>query len=206
MVAALWFLSSYAFPYLTMDPDRMGIYWPRRDWLLVHIAGGMVALLIGPIQLWLGATGSARRLHRILGIGYVMGVASSSVAAFYLAFHSDFGWIFGTGLTMLAVAWIVTTSLAVAAICRCVVQQHREWMIRSYVVTFAFVVFRVFVGILEMAGVGTAVEQLTAASWFCWSVPLLITETVLQGRKIFATRAHSKPRPHQSEHGMDVAV
>jgi hypothetical protein len=59
-------------------------------------------------------------------------------------------------------------------------------MIRSYVVTFAFVNFRILAGVLQAAGVGALQEQLAVASWFCWAVPLLVTEAVLQGRKIFA--------------------
>jgi len=58
-------------------------------------------------------------------------------------------------------------------------------MIRSYVVTLAFVNFRILAGILQGAGVGTLTEQLTAASWFCWAVPLLLAESILQGRKIW---------------------
>jgi hypothetical protein len=54
------------------------------------------------------------------------------------------------------------------------------------VVTFAFVIFRLFWSILRAAGVGTLAEQLAAASWFCWAVPLLLTEAGLQGRKILA--------------------
>ena len=65
------------------------------------------------------------------------------------------------------------------------IQQHREWMIRSYVVTFGFVIFRAVVEVFEIAGTGTTVERLTAASWMCWAVPLLIAEMMLQGRKIF---------------------
>ena len=59
-------------------------------------------------------------------------------------------------------------------------------MIRSYVLTFAFVTFRIPFGVLGVAGVGTTAEQLAAASWFCWAAPLLLTEALLQGRKIFA--------------------
>ncbi len=62
--------------------------------------------------------------------------------------------------------------------------QHQEWMIRSYIVTFGFVTFRLLVGALQAADVGTLREQLAAASWFCWSVPLLCAEAILQGRKI----------------------
>jgi hypothetical protein len=56
------------------------------------------------------------------------------------------------------------------------------------VVTFAFVTFRALQGALSAANVGTLLEQLAVASWFCWAVPLLITEAILQGRKIVAVR------------------
>jgi hypothetical protein len=85
----------------------------------------------------------------------------------------------------LATAWVITTSLAFAAIRKRMISQHQEWMIRSYVTTFGFVMFRLFVGVTEVAEVGTLIDRLNAASWFCWAVPLLITEAVIQGRKIF---------------------
>ena len=98
------------------------------------------------------------------------------------------GWVFGTGLMGLATAWLTTTFMAFLAIKRSLMEQHKEWMIRSYVVTFAFVNFRICAAFLEAAGIGTLAEQLAAASWFCWSIPLLITEVFLQGRKIFSRR------------------
>ena len=62
-------------------------------------------------------------------------------------------------------------------------------MIRSYVVTTAFISFRVLFLMLESAGAGTVNERLALSSWLCWAVPLLITEAWLQGRKILAVRA-----------------
>jgi hypothetical protein len=50
------------------------------------------------------------------------------------------------------------------------------------------VTFRALQGTLSAANVGTLPEQLAVASWFCWAVPLLITEAILQGRKIVAVR------------------
>ena len=60
-------------------------------------------------------------------------------------------------------------------------------MIRSYVVTFALAAQNAD----EDAGWtwGTLREQLTAASWFSWAVPLLGAEAMLQGRKI-VSREH----------------
>jgi hypothetical protein len=187
-VVALWFINSYAAPYLTVERERFGIYWARHDWLYVHIIAGMVALLLGPLQLWLGLNRKARVLHRVLGVGYVLGVAVSGTAAFYLARHTDFGWIFRMGMTAMALAWVVSTAMALVAIgCR-MVEQHREWMVRSYVVTFGFVTFRVFLQVIQVAGVGTTLEQMTAASWFSWTIPLLVTEWIMQARKIVALR------------------
>jgi Predicted membrane protein (DUF2306) len=43
---------------------------------------------------------------------------------------------------LLAFAWITTASMAYISVMRGRILQHKEWMIRSYVVTFAFVTFR----------------------------------------------------------------
>lgn len=40
-------------------------------------------------------------------------------------------------------------------------------------------------GILNAIEVGTLYERLSAASWFCWAFPLVVTEAFLQGKKIF---------------------
>ena len=173
-------------PYLLSSEYGSDTYAGRRGWLLVHIAGGAVALLTGPPQLWLGLTDRTATLHRLVGLTYISAVAVSSMAAFYLAVHTEVGFAFGAGLFGLAVAWTTTTGRAVVAIRRCLIEQHMEWMIRSFVVTFAFVFFRMMFQLLQAIEVGTLTDQLAVASWGCWAVPLLVTEALLQGRKIVA--------------------
>jgi uncharacterized membrane protein len=185
---ALGFFVSTALPYLLLDPAVLARYEPRRAWLLVHVASGGLALLTGPVQLWLGINGRAIHIHRRLGLTYVTAVATGSIAAFYLAAHTGLGWGFGAGITGLGIAWLLTTGLAIAAIRRGFIEQHQEWMVRSYVVTFAFVTFRVMWTVLQAADVGTRNEQLAMSSWFCWAAPLIVLEAVLQGRKIFGQR------------------
>jgi uncharacterized membrane protein len=188
---ALWFVATFALRYLTFDREALGVYWPRRGGLILHILGGFVALMAGPVQLWLGLSGRTHRLHRGLGVVYATSIGVASLSGYYLAATTTYGWVFGFGLGSLATAWIITTTLAVVAIRRGLVQQHREWMIRSYVVTFSFVTFRMLFGLLQTAHIGTTLEQLAASSWFCWAVPLLITEGILQGRKILAAQSPS---------------
>ena len=187
-LVALGFFVSVALPYLLLDPTVLARYGTRRGWLLVHVAAGGVALLTGPVQLWLGISGRAMHLHRRLGLAYVMAVGVGSLAAFYLAARTSLGWGFAAGITGLGIAWVLTTTLAIGAVRRGLIEQHKQWMIRSYVVTFAFVTFRATWAVLQAAGVGTRSEQLAMCSWFCWALPLLIVEAVLHGRRIFGDR------------------
>ena len=184
-LAGLVFWVVAALPYLILDQAKLGQYATRRGWILLHIAAGTVALLTGPVQLWLGLSDRRLDLHRRIGQVYIVAVLVSAVAAFYLSTHTDGGWVFGSGLFGLAVAWLVTTGMAYVSIRKYLFDQHKEWMIRSYVVTFAFVSFRIMLTALQAAQVGQVQEQLGLASWFCWAVPLLITEAILQGRKVF---------------------
>ena len=196
-LAAVVFIVVAAFPYRAMFgseeaakralQDFQFSYWPRRGWLLTHIAGGLIALLTGPVQLWLGLHNVKMEVHRKLGLVYVAGMVVGSIGAIGLAFQTDGGLIFGSGLFFLALAWIATTSLAYMAIKKNLVDQHREWTIRSYVVTFAFVTFRVG----QVALVGRGVDLQTAIgvmAWACWAIPLLVTEVVIQGKRIASVR------------------
>ena len=169
MVAALIFVAGAALPYYSLDPDKFAGYWPRRWWLLLHISAGMIALLSGPFQVWLGITDRNPRLHRTLGLVYITSVLVSSAAAVYLSLNTDLGWMFAAGLLGLAAAWLTTTGLAFLSIKRHLYDQHKEWMIRSYVVTTGFVSFRIIFLGLTTAGVGTLAEQLAIASWTCWA-------------------------------------
>ena len=197
-VIALWFISGFALTYFTTEPAEFGIYWPRHQWLLAHVIAGIVALLLGPAQLWFGSNTITGMVHRVLGVLYVTAVAVSGVAALYLAVHTDFGWVFGMGFITMTSAWWISTALAVIAICLHRVEQHREWMIRSYVVTFSFVTFRVLEVVLDTAKLGTIVERKAAASWMALTISLFLTECILQGRKIFARRVSVAPLPNVS--------
>jgi hypothetical protein len=141
-VIGMVFVIHDALPYFRLTEAQLGRYGPHRPWLVVHITAGIIALLSGPVQLWLGLTDRNVRAHPRLGIVYIGSVAASSLAGYYLAFHTTFGFAFGAGLAGLATAWVITTGLAFAAIRRHLYEQHKEWKIRSYVVTTAFVTFR----------------------------------------------------------------
>ena len=187
-MGALVFIGVAALPYLLrMDESQFKQYWPMRGWLLAHITMGMVAILTGPVQLWLGLSDRFPAVHKNLGFVYMAAVTLGAVAGYYLAFNTSGGVVFGSGLAALATAWLTTTGMAFLAIKRHLYEQHKEWMIRSYVVTFAFVIFRALDTMI--ASRMPLLDHIGISAWFCWSVPLLLNEVVLQGRKIIRVRA-----------------
>ena len=79
--------------------------------------------------------------------------------------------------------------MAFIAIRRKNVEQHKQWMIRSYVVTFAFVTFRLLNQVLGAWHVMTDDERASTLAWSCWAIPLLVTEVVIQSRSLLKAKA-----------------
>jgi hypothetical protein len=188
-VLVVRFVLKYVVPYLSMDPQYFGDYlWPRRYGLLAHLTGGSIAISTGLAQLWLGERRVYMHVHRTLGKVYLGGVALGCAGGLYLALTTTFSWVYASGLVGLAGAWAITTGMAYYSVRRRAITQHREWMIRSYVVTMAFVFFRVGYEVLERYNVAQPGRSEVLA-WGCWAVPLLLTEPLLQLRH--ARKRHS---------------
>ena len=175
--------------YLNLTPESYGPYfWPRVSWLLPHVLFGLAATLLGPLQFWSRIRRDHIRVHRMMGAGYLLSVAFGGIAGLGLAATSGVTLTYAVGLATLSVAWLTTSGMAFGAIRRRNITQHKQWMIRSYVVTLAFVTFRVFEDLMIYLDIGSETERLTLMSWACWAIPLLFTEVVLQARSAFRGR------------------
>jgi uncharacterized membrane protein len=181
------FLVHYAIPYFRFDQayfDANG-YWPHRARLIFHICGGMLALICGPFQFWTGLRQKAMGVHRWTGRLYLVGVAIGSLGAFLMAVYTQpHG--FGLALMGLATAWILTSATAYAAILRGMVQLHKEWMVRSYLVTFAFVTFRTFSDEWPSFAAlwGSPAESVVNITWLSGVAPVAAYEVIRQTRRI----------------------
>lgn len=166
-------------------------YWPRRMGLILHLTGGSLAISVGLVQIWLGLTNRVGIAHRMLGKIYASGVLIGSLGGFYLALTVPGHLPYSAGLFTLCIAWVITTGMALYAIrIRCI-EQHREWMLRSYTVTFAFVTYRFASTWLERwihVPDDPHVDDIdTLLAWACWAVPLLFAELFIQLRRMRLT-------------------
>ena len=180
------FVINDALPYFRFDKETFGSYWDYKWPLIGHISGGLIALTIGPFQFSKTFRNNYMTTHRWLGKIYLLAILLGSISATYLAWTSgvrvNFSW--GFGLQGLAFAWFTTAAMAYIAVRRGRILQHKEWMIRSYVVTFAFVTFR-WLNDSQLAHqlMDKFEERGPTLIWVSWTIPLLITEVILSWKK-----------------------
>ncbi|MGB7266002.1 MAG: DUF2306 domain-containing protein [Terracidiphilus sp.] len=110
-----------------------------RHLLIPHTLCGSIALLAGPLQFSSRFRQRHLQFHRVLGRIYVIAVFIGAFTGIALA--SGRPGLPGT--SMQAAAWIVCTSAAFITARNLQFVQHRQWMARSYAVTFTFVSSRV---------------------------------------------------------------
>ena len=110
-----------------------------RHLLIPHTLCGLIALLSGPIQFSSRLRERHLTFHRVLGRTYVVSVFIGAATGVALAIGRP-----GLpGTSMQAAAWVVCTTAAFLNARNRQIIQHRQWMVRSYAVTFTFVSSRV---------------------------------------------------------------
>mgnify|MGYP001814403211 CR=1 FL=1 len=185
---SVFFYFKYAVRYFDWSLDSYGsYYWGKRVALAFHLSGGSIALAMGLPQFWMGFRNRYMRVHRWTGRLYVLGVLVGSIGAFLMSTTAEqsLGFGFAFALFALGVAWVITTGAAYFAVIRRKIKLHKEWMIRSYIVTLAFVTFRIMSDYVPYGSWGLdPAEYNTAMMWSCWVFPLMIAEVILQFRKV----------------------
>ena len=176
------FILTAALPYYGFSDEVFGRFLDFRWALIGHITGGMIAIVIGPFQFWKSLRDNYRHVHRFMGKTYMISILIGALSATYLAWNSGLAihWSWAVALQGMSIAWIVTAGMAYRFIRMKKIEQHKRWVIRSYVVTFAFVTFRFINELPAVQALGEFVERGPTEIWIAWTVPLLITEIILQ--------------------------
>lgn len=107
--------------------------------LFIHITTSVVALVIGPFTLSKKFREKNINRHRIVGRIYMVGILLGGVSGLYLAFYATGGLVAKLGFGLLSVFWLTSAYQALIRIKNKKIQDHRNWMIRNYSLTFAAV-------------------------------------------------------------------
>ena len=206
-------------PYITLNSDNFNNATARYATestlrfvsLFVHAFSGGLALLIGPFQFLDGFRKRRPALHRWMGRIYLIAILIGGLSAFLIAPGMISGLVGEIGLMSLAVLWLWTGTMAYRSIRAGNIKSHREWMIRSYALTFAAATLRLWLGIL----IGTQVpflatkyggdfdalfvEAYRVVMWLCWVPNLIIAETIIQRRRNLQTASTTSKNNLQTQ-------
>lgn len=179
-VAALTALASLRYFSLqpaVFIPGQAVAYMANLGPLLLHIAGGTVALAIGPYQFLPNLRARRPRLHHVLGRVYLAAVLCTAVGGLGLARIALGGPMARLGFAVMAVVLLLFTLLAVAAIRRRDIATHRRWMYRSYAAVFSAVTFRAWLGLLLPFGLPFDAVYAVGA-WVSWMVNVMVADLI----------------------------
>lgn len=151
-------------------------------WLAIHVAGAATALLIGIFQFLPRLRTRAPGVHRWIGRTYVLACTFGGVSGLMLAFGSIAGPIAAGGFGLLALLWVSITVHAWRLAVNRRFAQHREWMIRSWALTFAAVTLRLYLPLAPLLGVDFMVGY-RAIAWLCWVPNLIAAELYLRATR-----------------------
>jgi len=169
------------------DPEWPHIQ-PFKWWLLPHGLMGACALLLGPMQFSERLRRRFTKFHRVVGRFYVAGVFVAAPLGFYIQhFEERTGSArsFSIAAAVDAILWMLTTGIALAFILNGKVQQHRQWMTRSFAVAIVFLEVRVVAGVTGWEALGEhAIETIV---WGCLAFSLLFADVVLQWQELRRT-------------------
>ena len=160
-------------------------YAPFKWWLLPHGLAGACALLLGPLQFWDKLRQRHLKLHRVMGRIYVGGVMIGAPLGWYIQrLVGPFSFEVAAGAN--AVLWMFTTGLALWFALKGRIQQHRQWMTRSYAVAIVFLEVRVILGVTGWESLGAEVVEIVV--WTCLVFSLLLADVVLQWQELRKSR------------------
>ncbi len=153
-------------------------------WLLPHGLAAACGLVLGPLQFSDRLRRRFTKLHRVLGRFYIAGALIGAPLGVYIQYFEErMGDTrsFTVAAVFDAILWMLTTGVALAFILKGRVQQHRQWMTRSFAVApLIFLEARMINGI-------TGWDPATVV-WGCLACSILLADLVLQWQELGRTR------------------
>ena len=155
-------------------------------WYVLHIVGGSLVLLLGPLQFVAPLRNRFRGYHRLAGYTYI--VASGMAVAGYAGLPKQQEFL--TSQLMVLGLWMACLVLAVRAVLAGKILSHQHNMARSFVLASYFLTVRIvdryLMDWLEPLASDKGV-RFAHSDWLAWLVPLLAVELS------FTLKAQSSP-------------
>ncbi|KAI1496480.1 hypothetical protein F5X99DRAFT_400315 [Biscogniauxia marginata] len=142
---------------------------------VLHVLGGLIAIVLGPFQFLDSLRKRIPWLHRWLGRVYVGAVFVSGVCGFYISFFAGCYLIGKFGFAALGMLWLRSLEKAVRSIREGDTAAHKRWMIRDFALTYAAVMLRWQFPVLRYLEMAPRTAY-TVVAFTCWVPQVLAVE------------------------------
>jgi hypothetical protein len=160
------------------DPEWKHIA-PFQMWLLPHGLAAACALFLGPLQFSERLRRKYFTVHKTCGYLYIAGCYIGAPLGLYIQWFEEklgtFSRSFTIATVMDAGIWIFATTMALIMVRTKRVQQHRQWMIRSFACALIFLEARVILVFFRLPE--PAAEMVV---WACVAAAFPLADLVLQ--------------------------
>lgn len=164
-------------------------YQPFKWWLLPHGLAGACAIFLGPMQFSTRLRQKYTKLHRVIGRIYIVGALVVAPLGAYIQWYEERTGgtrTFTAAAIVDALLLMTTTAIAFAFILNGKVEQHRQWMTRSFAVAVVFLEVRVVAGLTGWEKLGPGAVE--AIVWGCLAFSILSADVVLQAQELLKRR------------------
>lgn len=159
-----------------VHPEMEANFLAHSTGIYTHAFASIVALALGPFQFSARLRQKHTDFHRWLGRSYLtVGVLVGGLSGLYMSQYAFGGPVAQLGFALLAVFWLYTGLRAYLAVRRGAIDEHRQWMVRNFSLTFAAVTLRLYLPASMAAGVEFAAAYPIIA-WLCWVPNALFAE------------------------------
>ena len=160
-------------------PPNVAANLAAHPWLWVHAGLASMALITGPWQFIPRLRARWPRVHRVLGRVYVFSCLVGGFAGLLLAAGTSAGPIASAGFGLLAVVWIAVNANAFRLALSGRYAEHRQWMIRSFALTFGAVTLRIYIPAAQAMGI-EFMAAYRAIAWLAWVPNLMLAELYIR--------------------------
>ena len=168
----------YGFLRLKQEAIATGWYLPG---YYSHVLLGGLILVIGLFQLLPFSRRKLPKLHRYFGYLYVVGILCfAAPGGLLMAFFIDRGYFVLGSFVLQATLWFFFTLMAFERIRNRDIIAHRQWMWRSYALTFAAVTLRIYIYLVSWKFDLAEPEAYGILAWLSWVPNLILVEIYLR--------------------------
>jgi uncharacterized membrane protein len=171
------------FTALVEPPEPVVANAFAHPFLVIHVIGGVVALLVGPLQFVRTIRERRPAIHRASGRIFAAACLIGAPSGFVLALGTTAGPVAAVGFAIPAVLWPAFTWLGVRAVLERRFDDHREWMLRSYGMTANAITLRLLLPGSALLGIPFFTAYPVIA-WLGWIINMAAVEYFIRRKRL----------------------